>query len=280
MADYSSDARHVVMGGAPRSGTTLLRKLLDRHPELCSGPETKLFVPAAYHLDWLAAAYAIPRPELDTMLHASSSQAAFVDAFAARATAAAGKRRWAEKTPQNIRHVDWILSRFPQASVVHIIRDARDVVCSMREHPDRRWVDGAWQKVFIPRPLEWYARRWLDDTSAGLAWRDDPRYFEVRYEDLVADPGGVMRHVCEAIGATVDRDWLADVARSPGRVPSAPDDDPGGAGDAGTRRPQPDYGGVVTDISVGRWRGDLPGPELDVVLRICGERLAELGYEV
>ena len=75
--------------------------------------------------------------------------------------------RWAEKTPQNIRHLDWILERFPEASVVHVIRDGRDVVCSMREHPDWRWVDGAWLKVLVTRPLG------LVRASAG--WRTPRR---------------------------------------------------------------------------------------------------------
>ena len=90
MAPYASGERHIIMGGAPRSGTTVLRKLFDRHPEICSGPETKLFVPAAYNLEWLARSYELPLAELTTMRDAAPSQAAFIDAFAARARHAAG----------------------------------------------------------------------------------------------------------------------------------------------------------------------------------------------
>ena len=126
MAPYASGERHIVMGGAPRSGTTVLRKLFDRHPEICSGAETKLFVPAAYNLEWLARTYGMPLGELVALRDGSTSQAAFIDAFAARVRSEAGKVRWAEKTPQNIRHLDWISHRFPQASIVHIIRDGRD----------------------------------------------------------------------------------------------------------------------------------------------------------
>jgi protein-tyrosine sulfotransferase len=269
MAAYTSGARHVVMGGAPRSGTTLLRKMLERHPELCSGAETKLFVPAAFNLDWLAAAYGLPRPELTEMLRRSPSQGAFIDAFARRVTAAAGKPRWAEKTPQNIRHLDWILPRFPSASVIHIVRDGRDVVCSMREHPDWRWVDGGWQKVVVPRPLEWYASRWLADTAAGMAWRQDPRYVEVRYEDLVADPALALHGICEGIGALVDPAWLAQV--------TAGDTDGDSTDDAAPQR-RPDYDGAASGVSIGRWRTDLDADEQTLVMRLCGDRLRELGY--
>jgi protein-tyrosine sulfotransferase len=264
-AAYVSDEAHIVMGGAPRSGTTVLRKVLDRHPAIRAGAETKLFVPAAFNLEFLAGAYDVPLPELESMRAASRSQAAFIDAFASRVVAAAGKARWAEKTPQNIRHLEWIAAHFPNVRVVHIIRDGRDVVCSMRNHPDWRWVDGAWQKVLVARPLAWYVRRWLDDTAAGMAWREDLRYTEIRYEDLVADPATVLGRVCESIGVEPDRAWLAAVA--------APADD-------ARHTKRPDYEGAVSGTSVGRWREDLTAEERQQVERLCGPRLRELGYEV
>ncbi len=264
MARYHSGEPHIIMGGAPRSGTTVLRKLFDQHPEICSGAETKLFVPAAFNLAWLVESYAIPMPELEAMRERAASQAAFIDDFAKRVRTDAGKARWAEKTPQNIRNLDWILARFPKASVIHIIRDGRDVVCSMRQHPDRRWVDGQWQKVLLPRSVEWYARRWLADTACGMAWRDDSRYVEIRYEDLVADPPAVLRAICDGIGASVDAEWLEAVGRRED-----------GAGH--TKRP--DYEGAVSGASVGRWREDLSAAEQQEVERLCGSRLRELGYE-
>jgi hypothetical protein len=288
MAAYRSAEPHIVMGGAPRSGTTLLRKLLDRHPQICAGAETKLFVPAAFNLAWLAEAYAIPRAELEAMRRAAASQGSFIDAFAGRARADAGKARWAEKTPQNIRHLDWILDRFPGASVIHVIRDGRDVVCSMREHPDWRWVAGAWQKVLVPRPLAWYAQRWMEDTAAGMARRSESRYVEVRYEDLVSDPTVALRSICASLGVPADAAWLDEVGGTargesrgiasgggPGTVATAAELDRG----QGRQGARPDYEGVVTAVSVGRWQRDLSVPEQQEVERLCGARLRELGYE-
>ena len=271
MRHYRSSEEHVVMGGAPRSGTTVLRKMFDRHPVICCGAETKVFVPAAFNLAWLATSYDIPLADLQAMRAAATSQGAFIDAFAARVRAGSGKARWAEKTPQNIRNLDWILERFPRASVVHIIRDGRDVVCSMRQHPDWRWVDGSWQKVLVPRSIEWYARRWLGDTAAGMAWRRDPRYVEVRYEDLVADPEGVLRTICDGIGVAPEAAWLAQVSRTAGDATD---------GVSGSAAGRPDYEGAVSSASVGRWREDLSADEQQVVERLCGPRLRELGYEV
>jgi protein-tyrosine sulfotransferase len=290
MAPHRSPEAHIVLGGAPRSGTTLLRRLLDRHPEVCAGAETKLFVPAAFNLAWLAQSYAIPRPELDEMRRRAPSQAAFIDAFAGRVRGIAGKGRWAEKTPQNIRHLDWILEHFPVAAVVHIVRDGRDVVCSMREHPDWRWVDGAWQRVLVPRALGWYAQRWLEDTAAGMARRGDSRYAEVRYEDLVVDPRRALEALCERLGIAVDQDWLGEPGLLGGAMSTAgaaivratPEPGQGreGAIDGMARSGRPDYEGAVSAISVGRWRNDLSPAELAEVERICGPRLRQLGYEV
>lgn len=264
MAAYTSTERHVVMGGAPRSGTTLLRRLLDRHPQICSGAETKLFVPAAFNPEWLSQSYEIPLTDVQAMRSGSSSQAAFVDAFAQRVRNDARKERWAEKTPQNIRHLDWIMDRFPEASIIHIVRDARDVVCSMRQHPDWRWVDGTWQKVLVARPLAFYARRWLDDVATGSSWRGDTRYTEVRYESLVAEPAATLEMICRGIGATVDASWLASVGRRD---------------DGGVQEKRPDYEGAVSGASVGRWRSDLNAAEQQEVEKLCGPLLRELGYE-
>jgi protein-tyrosine sulfotransferase len=279
VAPYVSGERHIVMGGAPRSGTTLLRRLLDRHPAIVAGPEAKLFVPAAFNLEWLSKGFDIPLGELRAMRRESPSQGAFIDAFAARVRVASGKPRWAEKTPMNIRSLDWITGHFPQASIVHLIRDGRDVVCSMREHPDWRWTGDGWDKVLVPRSIETYARRWLTDTAAGMRWRGHPGYVEVRYEDVVAEPAVSLRGLCDAIGEAPDATWLGQVCRpvealdpSLGRVAGA-EGGPGGAGE------RPDDRGGISDVSVGRWRSDLSTAEQALVARLCGARLRELGYE-
>lgn len=296
MAPYRSDERHVVIGGAPRSGTTLLRRVFDRHPDLVAGAETKLFVPAGFNLAWLSRSHGIPLEDVDRMRERSLSQGAFIDAFASRVRADAGKERWMEKTPMNIQHLDWILSRFPRASVIHLVRDGRDVVCSMREHPDWRWVDGDWQKVLVARPVEWYARRWVGDTGLGMRWRGDPRYVEVRYEDLVRDPVGELARICAAIDEPADPGWLAAVIGptagpdagmgAPGEGPaegSRPEDAAasGRSGDTGEGpggEPRPDDKGPISDVSLARWRRDLSEADLEVVMGICGPRLSELGY--
>jgi len=259
MRPWASPERHIIIGGCPRSGTTLLRRTLDAHPAICCGPETSLFLPGRTALAPLAAAYGIPVEELRALRAAAGSQAAFVDAVARRYRELRGRARWAEKTPLNIRHARWILERWPEARIIHVVRDGRDVVCSLRTHAERRWVDGGWVKVPPPeRPVADWARRWVADTGAGLALRTDPRVLTVRYEDLARTPETEIARVLAFLGEPVVPDLLAVEAT---------------AGDA-----RPDAAGPVSTRSIGRWRTDLTASEQAEVLTVAGARLRELGY--
>ena len=284
-AAYHSHEQHIIIGGSPRSGTTLLRRLFDRHPDVCCGPESSLFLPGRIMLEPLAAGFGMAPADIQAMLAASASQGAFIDAFAVRYRELRGRRRWAEKTPLNIRHLDWIAMRYPEACIIHVVRDGRDVVCSMREHPDRRWVSGGWVKVHRPQPIEAYASRWVRDTGAGMRLRGDPRYREVSYEDLVANPVETITGLCAWLGETVDAAWLEAAVGGwsgpPGRDgTTAPEDS--GRLSATSYTPddsgKPDARGGITATSVGRWQRDLTPPEREAVRRITGARLVQLGY--
>ncbi|MFN8623942.1 MAG: sulfotransferase [Chloroflexota bacterium] len=265
---YRGTASHVIIGGSPRSGTTLLRRTFDRHPGMCCGPESNVLLPFKVAIGPLAAGYGIPADELRAMLAASPSQGAFVDAFAARYAEMRGRARWAEKTPMNIRHLDWIMARWPEARIIHVLRDGRDVVCSMREHPDRRWVDGAWVKVPNTKSIEEHAKRWVADTATGMRWRGDPRYLEVRYEDLVRTPEETLARVLGFLGEPYEAGLFAvDGAARPAAAAAEP-----------PRPGRPDAAGAITTTSMGRWERDLLGDDREVVRRIAGARLVELGY--
>lgn len=255
---YTSPERHIVIGGTPRSGTTLIRRTLDRHPGLCCGPETSILLPGGMRIDQVASAYKWPAAELRDLMAASASQGAFVDAFAHRYREQRGRPRWAEKTPLNVRSFGWVLQRFPEARLVHVVRDGRDVVCSMRQHPDRRWVDGVEVKELRPQPVEVYMRRWVHDTEAGIALRGDPRYIEVRYEELVDDPEGVLRELLGALGEPWIDELLVDRTPSGGRPAHA--------------------NSRITPGSVGRWRQDLDANERAMVQAVGGSLLARLDY--
>lgn len=81
-----------------------------------------------------------------------------------------GKSRWAEKTPKHLRRIPAILKWFPKAQIVLMVRDGRDVACSMRAR------FGDVQKGI---------HRWVSDNRAGLPYWHDPQVHVLKYEDLV-----------------------------------------------------------------------------------------------
>jgi hypothetical protein len=252
VAPYRSGERHIVMGGAPRSGTTLLRKLLDRHPEVCAGAETKLFVPAAFNLAWLAESYAIPLDDLEAMRRAASSQAGFIDAFAARARAWTGSSSASRTRRSSTSSATAGTSSAPCASTpTGAGWMARGRRCWCRV-PWSGTPSAGWR---TPRPA-WRAVG-TADTWRSATRTSSPTPWLPCAQSASGSPSGSMRPGWRAHDA-----WTETAGD-------------GGAGRSATR---PDYEGAVTAVSVGRWQRDLTAAEQQEVERHCGARLRELGY--
>jgi Sulfotransferase family len=202
-----------VIVGAPRSGTTMLRLMLDAHPQLSIPPETGFLALASalksseqsLHADlFLDAITNFPR-EMPTwpdfgiaaedlrdelnriqLVSAADGFRAFYRLYAERS----GKSRWGDKTPEYVLHISDIAETLPEAHFIHIIRDGRDVGLSLRQcwfAPDRdmKGLAGHWQQ----RVTE--GRR----QGAGCC-----HYIEVRYETLVRRPPAVLAEICGFLG--------------------------------------------------------------------------------
>ena len=138
-----------VIVGVPRSGTTLLRIMLDAHSALAIPPETG-FLPRLAALDGVAgdgrAAFdAITGAETWPDFHLDATAFAAEIARLVPCTSADvgrtfyrmyasrfGKARWGDKTPSYGTDIDQIAGLLPEAHILHIIRDGRDVMLSVR----------------------------------------------------------------------------------------------------------------------------------------------------
>jgi hypothetical protein len=98
---------------------------------------------------------------------------------------ASGRPHFAEKTPRHVAHLDLIRRIVPGARFVLMVRDGRDVTAS-----------------FLRRmgEIETGRARWIADNRHVLAARGAPDVMILRYEDLVADPEGALRDVCDFAG--------------------------------------------------------------------------------
>jgi hypothetical protein len=173
--------------GCPRSGTTLLRQMLDTHSRISCGPETQFLQDLAR----------IEEQNWDRLHRFGISQEewrSWVAAFFARLhleyARQQGKARWADKSPNYALILDYVDTLFPTCQVIHVIRDGRDVVASYRS----RW--GA--KAARQAPRAW--RRHIEAARASRLAESQDRYLEIRYEQLVSDPRSVMRGVLVFLG--------------------------------------------------------------------------------
>ena len=136
-------------------------------------------------------------------------------------------------------------------------RGARRQGCCLLDAPASRPSLGRWRVGQGPSascPSSEYAQRWVADTEAGIAHRGDPRYLEVRYEDLVQDPAAVLGG-CSRTSArrSTRRSWWNPMpSRTRGAAPR---------------------GTAISTRSMGRWRTDLTPEEQALVQRIAGATL-------
>ncbi len=191
----------IFIGGMFKSGTSLLRAMLGQHSAIASGLET-------YWFDWdwsareseamkvmygrLAHFFDMSVAEVTGMAMASATAETFLATLMAEVARRQGKPRWAEKTPGNIAHADRIWAAWPDAKIVHIIRDPRDVFASLVEA--KKW----------DSPEE-FADRWVSTIGRGLRLKSEinpsaSSYLAIRYEDLIAAPEETMRRVIDFIG--------------------------------------------------------------------------------
>ncbi|HTZ77120.1 MAG TPA: sulfotransferase [Stellaceae bacterium] len=247
---FVSEAPIVVIGGCGSSGTTLLRRILDRHPDIECGPESTVLLDRLMPVEELAARFGFDAGELDSWQCRARSQAEFVAWFLDARLARSGKRIWADKTPENISRFDFVRRHFPNARFVHVIRDGRDVAASLRRQ--------SWMKLRERSGAEALARcgaYWAERIIAGRRSRSDPRYIEIRYEDLISRPEATLRRLLSFLRL----EWSDRLLRAEaGGEPAA---------------------GPIFPSSIGRWRHELSPPEV-ASLKPWGPLLSELGYEV
>jgi protein-tyrosine sulfotransferase len=256
----------IVLGGCGRSGTTLLRMMLDSHRRICCGPESSVFRRRAVDPEALAARFGFEAAEVRRLYDAAGSRPAFIEAFAQLCMRKAGKARWAEKTPRNISRLAVIFRSFPEARFVHVLRDGRDVACSLRTHPRHRVVDGKLVPLDTWKPIAGGARRWVRDIESSRRWWNDPRFHTVRYEHLVLDPRPELERLMAFLGEDWDDAMLAHTsADSPFR-------------DATRFAQNPEALGAVSTASLSRWQRELDARDKRIFKRIAGPLLVELGY--
>lgn len=307
-ADSPHASRPIFIVGYMHSGTTLLRKVIGRHPDVFSiRAETMFFDQLAHTLpqrfprlqddavleeyvrflikktafDWppltaaeaeLEAVQFQPDEELTRHIIIAAKtnrdyQAIFSLVFETIA-AAAGKSHWIEKTPSHIFYVDQIVNALPDARIIELVRDPRDVLASkkVRKHSD--WSERYGQAI----GARMQTTKGYDPLRDSLGWRAAVRagttafarypdaLFRLRYEDLASDPEGAVRRLCGFLDLAFDPVML-DVGWSNTTVRS-------GAGPAAG----------IDRSAVGKWQNKLSPDVVSLCQMLNGHEMVELGY--
>lgn len=245
-----AEERLVFVVGSPRSGTTFVGASLGSQPGFVDLDEVNPLKAA------IPALVALPQHE------AAREVRRIVERV--RALGLVRRLRGVEQTPETSYVLAAALEAYPQAQAVHVVRDGRDVVCSLLERgwlrAERSGADdaglayGAHARFWVePERRDEFARA-TEAARAAWAWRRyataaravPERTLELRYEELVADPAATGERAAAFLGS-----------------------DPKPLAEAFVR---------VHDRSLGRWRRDLTSEQLAEVAREAGPLLRELGY--
>ncbi len=191
----------IFIGGFYKSGTSLLRAMLGKHSAIASGLESYWFdldwfgprdQKFAHHIERLCNFYEMDEPSMQLIIDKSDSSLHFLDNFMNLYAERTCKRRWAEKTPGNILHLDEIFSKFPDAMVIHIIRDPKDVFASLRQAKK-------WDSVPVFSKM-WSEMLGAADRFQHNASNSNSSVLSVRYESLVLEPTKTISALLDFIG--------------------------------------------------------------------------------
>jgi kumamolisin len=205
-----SAARLIIVGGAARSGTTLLQSILDSHSEIYGGPEFHVLPRVAelrrYLRGWTSTSKLsmfLPQDQVDRELRQ------FVMGLLTPMAAKKGKTRISEKTPSNALYFEELLHLFPEARCVHVVRHPGAVLNSLLRVRARYVQSNSPVPAFLldSKTTANYVRRVF---AAGLAAhkRMPGRVTVVKYEQLVRRPEQTVRSLCDSIGVEFEPGML------------------------------------------------------------------------
>jgi hypothetical protein len=257
--------------GAPRSGTTFLRVTLNRHPSIELSNETNFFYKiwqrrAAFgdlgdreNRQRLVDQYLQTRnaESLDVdlqdlgaaLLRNGVDYKAFFTTLIRQPAAVRGKRRFGEKTPYHSFFSETLCDWYPDAALIHVVRDPRAVAASLKRVP-----------FGSPEALA-NARAWTAHVEAAQRAQGRPNYLLVKYEQLVSEPEAELRRITSFIG----EEFAASMLEAGG----APADTPSWSERA--HRP-------IQHDRIAKWRNELTRSEAALVEWAAGPAMTQLGY--
>lgn len=257
LQESNSNKFPIFIGGEGRSGTTLMRAMLNSHPRIFCGPETHFFIDQKF-IDFhniLLKNYANQISEYNENVHEEVNQMfrGMINDFFTKHMKKNKKKRWADKTPYNIKHIDFLLEVFEgNMKFIHMIRDGRDVAASLLTMP------------WGPPTIEGAAHSWNTIIENSRKHLGKKYFIEIKYEDLINNEVKVLKGVCKFLKEDYDKRML-DYYK---------EEDLGGSKESSYKQiKQPLY-----KNSIGRWQRDLTEEQIEIFMDIAGKSMRSLKY--
>ncbi|HET7270088.1 MAG TPA: sulfotransferase [Rubrobacter sp.] len=282
--------------GNSRSGTTMMGRVLGRHPEvftlgeihffeqLWSAPDGERSISRTEAVSLAARLLCIQRdgylnqgrPErfyeeaerlLASLRPGDLVPAKIFEAFLVSEAEKNGKTVPCDQTPRNVFYIGEILALYPEARVINMVRDPRDVLLSQKRKWKRRFL-GAYDIPLREALRSWanyhpiiISKLWNASTSAAGRHAGDPRVHFLRFEDLVNEPESNIREVCEFAGLSFEENML--------QVPRV---------GSSSGLDHPEQRGIDRDRA-GSWKsGGLSSTEIFLCQKITGGPMRRYGY--
>jgi hypothetical protein len=271
--------RPVLLVGCPRSGTTLLSVILHAHPRIAMPPETRFLFPVyrrrnsfgdltevknrrrlARRITGRGSRFvhlgldrrAVIREIVNGAPTVGSAMAIVWREFAR----SRGKERWGEKRPLYWQQMDWLMRLFPDAQVVHLIRDPRSCVTSLL---DVKWWRGGFQSALTTWTLSDRELRHFGERAPQGS------YYALRFEDLLTEPRDELTKLCKFLGEDFDEAMLEFAGAASDIVPE--------------RKVWHSLTHEPLDPTRGeRWRERLTPSDVAVIEAVAGDAMKHHGY--
>ncbi len=232
--------------GNSRSGTTMMMRIMDRHPQVHSINEphffetmwspsdqgktisktdakelyTKLFTrQRAGFFESVEEHGHLYSKEIEALLDGWPSERPLTriqiyGSFLDYEPHTHGKEKACEKTPQNVFYIKEILESFPEARILHMVRDPRATMLSQKNKWKRKDLGATFmtKKEVLRLRMNYHpitmSKLWNAAVQAGHHYSINPAVLEVRFEDLIQHPQDKVRLICEHFGLEFDETML------------------------------------------------------------------------